>query len=98
MSEFGVQALPHADTIAEMFPSGPPTRLDDAGWAARKLQADKLRHYCGPLPEEDLVATIEATQRTQAAALQAGIEACRLRREGSGSPRPCGGRGLLAVQ
>jgi hypothetical protein len=86
-----VQALPHADTVREMFPSGPPASLADPAWAARKMQARKLRHYAGPLPERDLGATIVATQRTQAAALQTGIEACRLRREGSGQPHPCGG-------
>jgi hypothetical protein len=91
MSEFGLQALPHADTVAEMFPAGAPAALDDPRWAERKLQVAKLHRYAGPLNEGDLVATIEATQRAQAAALQAGIEACRLRREGSGHRRPCGG-------
>ncbi len=89
MSEFGLQALPDSASIAEMFPLGPPP-LDDASWEARKLQLAKLRHYAGPL-HDDWVATIEATQRTQAAGLQAGIEGCRLRREGTGAAFPCGG-------
>lgn len=91
MSEFGLQALPHADTVATFFNDDAPESLDDARWAERKLQAGKMRHYAGPLDERDLVATIEATQRAQAAALQKGIEACRLRREGSGHPHPCAG-------
>lgn len=91
MSEFGLQALPGEETVRQMFPAGVPLSLDDDRWAGRKLQVAKLRHYAGPLPEGDLGAMIEVTQRTQAAALQAGIEACRLRREGSGSRHPCGG-------
>jgi beta-mannosidase len=91
MSEFGLQALPKIETVREMFPSGSPPSLDDSQWAARKLQVDKIRHYTGSLAADDLVATIEATQRTQAAGLQAGIEACRLRREGSPTRHPCGG-------
>jgi beta-mannosidase len=91
MSEFGLQALPHVETIREMFPSGVPASLDDAAWAERKLQVEKLRHYAGPAADEDWVATVVATQRTQAVALQVGIEACRLRREGSWHSHPCGG-------
>ncbi len=91
MSEFGLQALPAEATLREMFPDGVPASLDDPRWAERKLQADKLRHYAEALPEWNLVATIVATQRTQAAGIQAGIEGCRLRREGSGSADPCGG-------
>ena len=91
MSEFGLQALPPVESVREMFPSGVPPSLDDARWSSRKLQAGKVRHYAGLTAEEDLVATVAATQRTQAAGLQAGIEACRLRREGSGHSRPCSG-------
>lgn len=90
MSEFGLQALPQIDTIHEMLGPDPPA-LDDQRWAARKLQITKTNDYAGLSLAQDLVATIEATQRTQAAGLQAGIEACRLRREGSGDPHPCGG-------
>jgi beta-mannosidase len=91
MSEFGLQALPQRETVEAMFPSGAPQSLDDGAWRARKLQVEKLRHYARPLAEADLVPTIEATQRTQSAGLQAGIEACRLRREGSGHRHACGG-------
>lgn len=91
MSEFGLQALPHADTIRTFFEEGAPESLDDLRWSQRKLQVTKIRHYSGPVDERDLVATIGATQRVQAVGLQRGIEACRLRREGSGHPHPCGG-------
>ncbi|MGE5602223.1 MAG: glycosyl hydrolase 2 galactose-binding domain-containing protein [Nitrososphaerales archaeon] len=91
MSEFGLQALPQIATVREMFPAALPLSLDDPRWEARKLQAAKLRRNAGPLPEDDLVATIEATQRTQAAGLQAGIEPCRIRREGSPDRHSCGG-------
>ena len=91
MSEFGLQALPHAITARTFFEGDAPQSLDDARWTQRKLQAAKIRHYSGPVDERDLVATIEATQRAQAAGLQRGIEACRLRREGSGHRSPCGG-------
>jgi len=91
MSEFGLQALPHADTVRTLFTEGVPQSLDDARWAQRKLQAAKIRHYSGPMDECDLVSTIETTQRAQSAGLQKGIEACRVRREGSGHRHPCGG-------
>ncbi len=91
MSEFGLQALPDVSTIATFFGAAAPQSLDDVRWVERKLQAGKIRHYSGPMDEADLVATIGATQRAQAAGLQRGIEACRLRREGSGHAHPCGG-------
>ena len=91
MSEFGLQALPHADSVRTFFEGDAPQSLDDARWAQRKLQAAKIRHYSGPVDEHDLVATIKTTQLAQAAGLQWGIEACRLRREGSGHRHPCGG-------
>ena len=87
MSEFGLQALPDAATVAEMFPTGAPATLDDPRWVERKAQIDKLRHYAGldagPSTGSGpgLAAAIAATQRAQATALQVGIEACRLRRE-----------------
>jgi beta-mannosidase len=85
VSEFGLQALPDAATIHEMFGGAPPVSLDDPRWGQRKAQVDKLRHYAGIAAQGgDLAAVVEATQRVQAAALQAGIEACRLRREASG--------------
>lgn len=90
MSEFGLQALPDATTVAEMFPEGAPISLDDPRWAARKAQIAKLRRYAGPTADQGLAAAIEQSQRSQAAGLQAGIEACRLRR-GPGAAHPCGG-------
>ncbi len=84
LSEFGVQALPDAETVREMFPGGEPHRLSDPAWAARKAEARKLLHYSrlpDDAPVEQLIAT---TQAVQAAALQAGIEACRMRRDGCG--------------
>lgn len=84
MSEFGLQALPDRRTVQEMFPHGAPRTLADARWAARKAQVAKLRHYAGPDAERGLEAAIAATQRAQAAGLQAGLEACRLRREPAG--------------
>jgi len=82
MSEFGMQALPGAATVAEMFANGAPESLADPRWPARKAQVTKLRHYAGPGASRDLPAAIAATQRAQAVALQVGIEACRLRRAG----------------
>ena len=96
MSEFGLQALPDAATVAEMFPTGAPGSLSDPRWGARKAQIEKLRHYAGPDAGPStgsgpgLAAAIAATQRVQAAALQVGIESCRLRREtlsGCAAPR-----------
>jgi beta-mannosidase len=87
MSEFGLQALPDAATLgADM-----PPELDHPEWAERKLQVDKLRHYLGPEQSLRWQGATEASQRTQAAVLQTGIEACRVRREGSPHPEPCGG-------
>ncbi len=87
MSEFGLQALPDRETLgAEM-----PASLDDPRWAERKLQVDKLRHYLGSAQPLQWPEAVEASQRVQAAVLQTGVEACRLRREGSGHPQPCGG-------
>ena len=96
MSEFGLQALPDAATVAEMFPGAEPAALEDSRWAERKAQIAKLRHYAGPDAgpstgsRRDLAAAIAATQRAQATALQVGIEACRLRRDtlpGCAAPR-----------
>jgi beta-mannosidase len=94
MSEFGLQALPDASTVAEMFPAGATASLDDPRWAAAKAQAAKLRHYAGPDVGGDMLAAIAATQRAQATALQVGVEGCRLRRERGGrfSPHPSEGR------
>jgi beta-mannosidase len=89
MSEFGVQALPDVTTVAQIFPDGAPTSLGDPRWEGRKAQVAKLRYYAGPEAEPEpaegsgLAGVIAATQRAQATALQAGIEACRLRREGA---------------
>lgn len=86
MSEFGLQAIPMDGPEADM-----PERIGDPRWAERKLQADKLGHYLGPWRVDELWRVSLMSQRVQAAALQTGIEGCRLRREGSGHPRPCGG-------
>jgi beta-mannosidase len=96
MSEFGMQALPDAATVTEIFPTGAPTSLSDPRWVERKAQIEKLRHYAGPDADpatgsgRDLAGVIAATQRAQATALQVGIESCRLRREtlsGCAAPR-----------
>lgn len=79
LSEFGLQALPDANSVAEMFPKPLPDSLSDPRWAARLAQTAKLAFYAGDAP--DLAALIAQTQRVQAAALQTGIEACRIRRE-----------------
>jgi beta-mannosidase len=85
LSEFGLQALPDEATLREMFDGSLPDSLDDPRWGARKAQVDKLRHYAGPGSlGRDLSAAVEATQQVQAAALQAGIEASRLRRDAAG--------------
>jgi beta-mannosidase len=78
MSEFGMQALPCAESIAEMFPEGAPQSLADPRWESRMGQTRKLAFYAGNAP--GLAAAISRTQRVQSAALQTGIEACRLRR------------------
>jgi len=85
MSEFGLQALPDAASLSEMFDGTPPPSLDDRRWVQRKAQVDKLRHYADLKAQGDeLAADVEATQRVQAAALQAGIEASRFRRDTAG--------------
>ncbi len=94
LTEFGLQALPDAATISEMFGGAPPESLSDPRWAARKAQVDKLRHYAGLEADAGLVTAIAATQRVQAAAIQAGVEACRLRRLSSaGSAEAAGTAG-----
>jgi hypothetical protein len=87
MSEFGLQALPDPATLG----AGLPPSLEDPQWGERKLQAGKLAHYLGPAQPLRWPEAVEASQRAQAAALQWGIETCRLRREGSGHSAPCGG-------
>ncbi|HEX9116838.1 MAG TPA: glycoside hydrolase family 2 TIM barrel-domain containing protein [Anaerolineae bacterium] len=83
MSEFGFQALPSAETLDEMFPEGLPASWHDPRWVRRKAQVDKLLHYAGISGlKPGQGATV--TQRVQVAALQAGIEACRLRRDRCG--------------
>jgi len=84
MSEFGLQALPDRMTIAEMFPDGAPPDLADRKWAARKAQANKLCHYAGLQAVDSLESAVSLTQRTQATALQVGLEACRRRRASCG--------------
>jgi beta-mannosidase len=95
MSEFGLQALPNATTISEMFDCQPP-ELWRRQWEARKAQTSKLRHYGGPAMDTCLDAAISESQRVQSAAMQAGLEACRIRREPAAikrpvQPVPCGG-------
>lgn len=80
VSEFGLQALPDPATVAEMFPDGAPRDLADPRWPSRKAQVAKLLHYAGPDAAGSLDRAIAATQRAQAAGLQAGLEAGRLRR------------------
>ena len=87
MSEFGLQALPAAETLAEMFPLDPPASLADRRWAKRKAQVGKLCHYAGLRGHEPLAAAVQASQRIQATALQVGLEAARLRRPSYGVPR-----------
>ncbi len=76
------------------------TRLDDPRWSARLAQPTKLAHYAGPASGQ--AEMIAASQRVQAAALQYGIEVCRLRREPRLLCRKCNStlrrRGILAVQ
>jgi beta-mannosidase len=85
LSEFGLQALPDEVTLREMFAGSTPESLDDPRWGSRKAQVDKLRHYAGPLSRGcDLSAVVAATQRVQAAGLQAGLEARRLCRDAAG--------------
>jgi beta-mannosidase len=94
MSEFGMQALPVLATLREMFPNGVPASLAGRQWAARwggrKAQVSKLLYYGGPAAADALPAAIEISQRVQAAAIQAGVEACRLRRVTCGG-EPDGG-------
>jgi beta-mannosidase len=91
VSEFGMQAPPVEETLAEVYPGGAPERLDDPAWEQRKGQPAKLSHYTGGRQAPGAAAR-ELSQRVQAAALQAGIEACRLRRmEASAAGPPCGG-------
>lgn len=80
VSEFGLQALPDPATVAEMFPDRAPADLADPRWPGRKAQIAKLLRYAGSDAAGPLDRAIDATQRAQAAGIQAGIEACRLRR------------------
>ncbi len=63
-----------------MFPVGAPPSLDALPWLSKAQPAS-----CATTPVQDMDASIgdaiRLTQQVQAAALQAGIEACRIRRE-----------------
>ncbi len=77
LSEFGLQALPHADTLTAAL-ENPRT-----GWETIHGDTDKLRHYLrGFLPDghtrtPTLGALIEASQQAQATGLQLAIEHMR---------------------
>ena len=84
VSEFGLQSLPNAATISQMFSGRPPRFLRDPRWRERKAQSAKLQHYANSPLEDDLGLAVAATQHAQATGLQVGIEASRLRRNECG--------------
>ncbi len=94
MSEFGLQALPAAETLAEMFPLDPPASLADRRWSERKAQVERLCHYAGLSRNEPLATAVATSQRVQASALQIGLEAARLRRPSYGVERTDGVKAL----
>ncbi|MCB0156413.1 MAG: hypothetical protein KDF65_16570, partial [Anaerolineae bacterium] len=87
LSEFGLQALPHVDTLAAMLPS-PYT-----AWASHQADSAKLRRYLSitnyqlPItksPNLDAKRLISQSQLAQALALQIAIEHMRRRKGQSG--------------
>ncbi|MCP4164456.1 MAG: hypothetical protein GY759_01015 [Chloroflexi bacterium] len=97
LSEFGLAAPPHAETMAKLLPPEtlwPPTDT----WLERHAEPDKLCHYAQALGSLDLHQTsspsearaalesfVLASQNAQARGLQAGIEAYRLRENAIGA-------------
>ena len=80
-SEFGLSALPAAETLAKIIPAGQPWP-DGSAWRLHNAEASKLQHYAAltPSPAHDLPALVSATQRAQAAGLQVAIEHLRRRK------------------
>ena len=80
-SEFGLSALPAAETLAKIMPAAQPWPEGPA-WRWHHAEASKLQHYAAliPSPAHDLAALMSATQRAQAAGLQVAIEHFRRRK------------------
>jgi beta-mannosidase len=85
LSEFGLQALPHLDTLRTALPD-PST-----GWPTHQADLKKLKRYIslfnnqpangnGPTKIHDLQFTIHNSQSAQAIALQTAIEHMRRRK------------------
>ncbi|MFZ1509459.1 MAG: glycoside hydrolase family 2 TIM barrel-domain containing protein [Anaerolineae bacterium] len=79
-SEFGLSALPAAESLAHFLPAAQPWP-DAPVWRLHQAEAGKLAHYAAlagtPAPPADLPALIAATQTAQAAGLQVAIEHLR---------------------
>lgn len=91
LSEFGLQALPHLETLAAVLPE--PSR--PATWYSHQADLPKLRRYAALFDEqlarldeqlgpEALAAFIQASQLAQAAGLQTAIEHMRRRKGKTG--------------
>ncbi|MCB9106894.1 MAG: hypothetical protein H6633_22000 [Anaerolineales bacterium] len=88
LSEFGLQALPHLDTLRATLPN--PT--DPAQWSTHHADLPKLHHYLSirneelrmKNGEEDSSFSILNSQFAQAAALQIAIEHMRRRKNYTG--------------
>lgn len=88
LSEFGLQALPHLETLAAALPD------PAAQWPTRQADRPKLERYASlfqaevdratPSPLSNLQALITNSQRAQAVALQTAIEHMRRRRGEAG--------------
>lgn len=90
LSEFGLQALPHLDTLQAALPD------PAAGWETHHADLSKLKHYARPFyPAESRSACyglrtthyasiISFSQRAQATALQTAIEHMRRRKGEAG--------------
>ncbi len=84
LSEFGLQALPHLNTLTAALPD-PAT-----GWQTHHANLAKLTHYTSlfnyhlPITLDNLQFTIHNSQLVQAAALQTAIEHMRRRKRETG--------------
>ena len=86
LSEFGLQALPHFDTLKAALPD--PT----TGWETHHADQRKLTRYTSlfdtsdtpPPPDDPLNSEISISQRAQAIALQTAIEHMRRRKGETG--------------
>ena len=88
MSEFGCRRCHRSRRFARCSRPACPPSLDDATVGRAQAAGEQACGTTpGPVHRGGPGSHVGATQRTQAAGLQAGIEACRLRRGGLGQSR-----------